>query len=226
MIRIVWLVSALFISAPASAATYILQNNLNASTLPPCSGSWSLSGTVFRCSGRMTLEAGDRVEGKGALRNVSLSAGDGLDLPGNGIGDAAYTINLQSDYGTVNSSGGTVVSGNINSSSGQLNLNNTTVNGGISTNSTIISNGGLVVAGNVSAGNGVNLTGAELGGTLLATNGSINLVNGSVDGLVRSNCCNVTTNGTDLSGGAQSVSSGLSITGGTIAGDFSSPNNP
>src|SRR5690606_8595713 len=61
---------------------------------------------------------------------------------------------------------------------------------------------------------------------LLATNGSINLVNGSVEGLVRSNCCNVTTNGTDLSGGAQSVSSGLSITGGTIAGDFSSPNNP
>src|SRR5690606_9435071 len=53
-----------------------------------------------------------------------------------------------------------------------------------------------------------------------------NLVNGSVEGLVRSNCCNVTTNGTDLSGGAQSVSSGLSITGGTIAGDFSSPNNP
>src|SRR5690606_34355361 len=123
-----------------------------------------------------TLEPGDTVEGRGSLRNVTLSAAGGFDLPGNGIGGGAYTINLQSDYGTVNSSGGTVVSGNISSSSGQLNLNNTTVNGGISTNSTIISNGGLVVAGNVSAGNGVNLTGAELGGTLLATNGSINLV--------------------------------------------------
>src|SRR5690606_206950 len=115
MIRIVWLLSALFISAPALAATYILQNNLNASTLPPCSGSWSQSDTVFHCSGRITLEPGDSVEGKGALRNVTLSAAGGFDLPGNGIGGGAYTINLQSDYGTVNSSGGTVVSGNISS---------------------------------------------------------------------------------------------------------------
>src|SRR5690606_38012855 len=163
MIRIVWLVSALFISAPASAATYILQNNLSASTLPPCSGSWSQSGTLFSCSGRITLEAGDTVEGRGSLRNVTLIADGRFDLPGNGIGDADYTINLQSAYGSIIVGGGTAVSGNLSSDSGLINLNNTTVNGGISTNSTITSNGGLVVAGNVSAGNGVNLTGAELG---------------------------------------------------------------
>jgi MSHA biogenesis protein MshQ len=66
---------------------------------------------------------------------------------------------------------------------------------------------------------------STINGTVTATSGDISLTGGSVTGQVLSNCCNVTTNGTNLQGGARSNSSGISITGGTIQGEFFAANN-
>ena len=73
--------------------------------------------------------------------------------------------------------------------------------------------------------NNFSASNSFINGTVTATSGSISLTGGTVTGLVLSNCCTVTTNGTNLQGGARSNSSGISITGGTIQGDFYAANN-
>ena len=74
--------------------------------------------------------------------------------------------------------------------------------------------------------NPITATNSTVIGTLTATSGSISLTGGSVSGLVLSNCCAITTNGTNLSGGARSDSNRLSITGGVLQGPFFAGNNP
>ena len=80
---------------------------------------------------------------------------------------------------------------------------------------------------NLTASNGTfTASNSVLNGSVTATTGALSITGGSVTGLLQSNCCRVTTNGTDLQSGARSNSSGISITGGTIQGDFYAANNP
>lgn len=222
--------SALFVlillSLPAYATDYVF--SYWGSNYPPCSGgSWSESGSVFTCSGRVVLSSGDTVQvstGFWEYGDITIVADNGFSLSNNTIGTTSKTITLQSNYGSIDSTGSNSVTGDIVSSSGNINLTNTTVTGNISTAGTVTMSGGSV-SGNISASNGVTLTNTIVSGTITATNGSINLSGGQVSGLVESNCCMVTTDGTDLYGGARSDSSGISISNGTIQGDFYAANN-
>jgi MSHA biogenesis protein MshQ len=125
--------------------------------------------------------------------------------------------------GTASLSGGSV-GGNVNVS-GDITTNSTIISGTLTSSFGVLNLTGGSVVGNASTGGAVTTNGVALGGTL-TSGGIINLTGGSVVGLVRSTCCTVTTNGTNLSGGARSDSSSISITGGSIAGAFYANNNP
>ncbi|WP_430461587.1 DUF6701 domain-containing protein [Thalassolituus sp. LLYu03] len=198
------------------------------SNYPPCTGSWVTSGSTFTCTGAITLAAGDTMTVSEAwyefLGDITLQANAGFTLNNNVIGSANKSISLVTTYGDISATGSNTIYGDITSSSGNVTLSNTTVDGSISTGGQA-SLTNSTVNGNVIARNGITATNTSIGGVVTATNGSISLSGGEVGGLVSSNCCTVTTNNTDLYGGAQSLSSGIFITGGTIQGDFYSTNN-
>lgn len=167
--------------------------------------------TLRTSSGSLTSTGTNTIYGSvvSASGPISLSA---TTLSGSVTGTGTASLSGGSVGGSVNVSGdittnGTLISGTLTSSFGVLNLT------------------GGSVAGNASTGGAVTTNGIALGGTL-TSGGIINLTGGSVVGLLRSTCCTVTTNGTNLSGGARSDSSSISITGGSIAGAFYANNNP
>ncbi|WP_331350863.1 DUF6701 domain-containing protein [Cellvibrio sp. UBA7671] len=184
--KIQWIVLLWSIVFPSivNAATY----NLTSGSYPPCSTSWSVSGTTYTCNGngRVTLASGDILTSN---TTITISANNGFSLNNNTIGSSSNRINLTSTYGSHDASATTTIWGNL-TSSGAVTLVGTTVNGTVT------------------------------------TNGDINLTGGGVTGLVRSNNNTITTNGTNLGGGA-TAQSGMSITGGTLAGNFvMTSNNP
>ncbi|MBU1284031.1 MAG: hypothetical protein KKC81_11655 [Gammaproteobacteria bacterium] len=150
---------------------------------------------------------------------------------------------------TFNTSGGTVVSGSPSICSGAWSRSGTTFtcNGTLTTaandvltvstatNIEVVAQAVSLTATTAGAGDrAINLRASSnqfsaansvINGTVTANTGSISLSGGRVSGLVLSGCCTVTTNGTDLLGGARSNSSGISITGGTIQADFFAANN-
>jgi MSHA biogenesis protein MshQ len=150
---------------------------------------------------------------------------------------------------TFNTSGGTVVSGSPSICSGAWSRSGATFtcNGPLTTaandvltvstatNIEVVAQAVSLTATTAGAGDrAINLRASSnqfsagnsvVNGTVTANTGSISLSGGRVSGLVLSGCCTVTTNGTDLLGGARSNSSGISITGGTIQGDFFAANN-
>lgn len=149
--------------------------------------------------------------------NGSLSSGSG-----------AITLSSATVSGSVTSNGSIKltagsVRGNVYGSNG-VTTSGTQISGNVVSSNGAVELGGGSVQGYVS-GNGVTTSGTEITGTVTAATGSIKLSGGSVSGLVTSDCCTVTSNGTDLLGGARGHS-GLDISGGTIAGSFYANNNP
>ncbi|MED5527018.1 MAG: DUF6701 domain-containing protein [Pseudomonadota bacterium] len=210
----------------ARATAYNLSTVLNANTYKniPCStgtGGWSRSGSVYTCSGSITLASGDTIS---ALANSTIVANAGFNLSNNTIGSSYYGISLQSTYGAITSSATTRIYGNVSSASGAINLTGTTVTGGITTNSTVTLTNSTVT-GSVSAHNGITTNNAYVQGSLTASNGSISLTGGTISGAVTTGCCTLTTQNTNLQNGA-TAHSGLNMTGGTLSGDFVADNNP
>jgi MSHA biogenesis protein MshQ len=119
---------------------------------------------------------------------------------------------------TISANNGFSLNNNtIGSSSNRINLTSTYGSHDASATTTIW--------GNLTSSGAVTLVGTTVNGTV-TTNGDINLTGGGVTGLVRSNNNTITTNGTNLGGGA-TAQSGMSITGGTLAGNFvMTSNNP
>jgi|GEM_PF-2924713 len=122
---------------------------------------------------------------------------------------------------TITADNGFTLAGNtIGSVAVRINLS--------STNGTIISTGTNVIYGavNNTSGNLVDLVNTTINGTLTSNATNTNLTGGAVTGLVTCGNGILTTNGTNLGGGA-SVLNSMSITGGTVAGDFKMlGNNP
>lgn len=189
---------------------------------PPCSGTWSASSgnSVYTCSGRVTLKSGDSVT---TTRGVTLKA-TGFSIAGSTIGSSSAPITIEAGWEGITTTGTSRFSASV-SSSGTVSLGTAAIAGSLTSNSSITMAGGSVGGDVSSSSNPVQLTNVSVSGSVTA-GGTITLTGGSVTGLVNSNCCDVITNGTNLQGGARSGSSSLSITGGTIQGDFSSVNNP
>ncbi|MCA6064264.1 DUF6701 domain-containing protein [Thalassolituus marinus] len=218
---------ALLCSHQALAYDYVF--SYWGSDVPPCTGgSWSVSGSTFTCTGSITLNPGDTMTVATSfwefLGDIVVQANAGITLNGNTVGSAAKSISLVSAYGDIVANGSNTIYGDISSSSGSINLSNTTVNGSVDTNGSSTLNNSTI-NGDVSASNGVTTTDSSISGSVSADTGTISLTGGEVGGLVSSNCCTITTSNTDLYGGAQSLSSGIFISGGTIQGDFYSNNN-
>lgn len=168
----------LFLINIAQAATY----NLTSGQYPPCSTSWSVSGTNYTCTGNglVTLASGDILT---ASSTISITAANGFSLTSNTIGTSANNINLISSYGTVTSAGTNTLYGYIQGGSGAITLVNTTVSGAVTSSA------------------------------------NVNLTGGSVSGLVTSSANTITTSNANMLGGA-TAQSGMSISGGNLAGAF------
>lgn len=144
----------------------------------------------------------------------------GVSLIGNIQASGTITIERSTIEGNV--SGAVInlkdgsVSGSISGSN--ITLNGTDVGGGV-TGSGSGNFTNLTIGGSVSMANGLTATNTVFTSTLTSTNGAISLSGGSVAGLVKTNCCTITTKDTDLSGGAQ-ARSGITIEGGVIAGEL------
>ena len=161
---------------PLSAATY----NLSSGSYPPCSTSWSVSGSTYRCSGngRITLNSGDIVI---ANTNATLIANNGLSLNGVTIGTTTNRINVQSDYGSIEALNTNTIWGNVSATSAAITLNNTTVNGTISTSGNITLTAGAVSGLVSSSNNTITTTNTNLAAGATARSG-ISVTGGTVAG--------------------------------------------
>lgn len=127
---------------------------------------------------------------------VTLASGDIL------TSNTTITISANNGFSLNNNT--------IGSSSNRINLT--------STYGTQDSSATTTIWGNVTSDGVIDFVGTTVNGTLI-TSANINLTGGGVTGLVRSNNNTITTNGTNLGGGA-TAQSGMTITGGTLAGNF------
>lgn len=214
-IRLLLVLTWLFTISPVMSAPA----DLNPPGLPSASlcqnGSWSYSSGTYTCTGRIVFPSGVTYTSKST---VTFWGNEGITVGNAVIGSSKALIHLRSDYGSISVTGNSNIRGNITTSSGAITIAGTYLYGTLTTNSTLnVSNSTMTAA--VSALNGVTATSTTFNSTLTANSGSINLTGGRVDGKIQSNCCSLTTNNTSLYGGA-TIQSGISITGGTIAGGF------
>lgn len=221
-------------SVPALAVDYTFST---LGTSAPCTGSWSRSGSVFTCSGRVTLAAGDTLSVSSIfLGDITLIASGGFALSNNvTVGTSAKNISLESTFGSIDGSGNNVIRGSITSGSGAVNLSgsNNQIFGSVTTNTGAVSINGATISGSVSSNGSVSLSSASVagnvsGGSGVTTNGVtvtgnvtgggvFDLRGGSVGGSVQSSG-SITTNGTAVSGTLTSTNGSINLTGGSING--------
>lgn len=178
---------------------------------PPCTTSWIISGTTYSCDGRVSLESGDSII---SSSNATLSANNGFTIPENNtIGTATNSINLVSDYGTINITNSTLY-GSIQSTSGTITLSSSTLSDNItSSGTTNLINSNFV--GNISSKNGITTTNSNITGNITATNGEINLNGGTITGNIGTNGNNQPiklSNITMPSGSIQTAGNDITIT--------------
>lgn len=208
----------LFFQSSLYATTY----NLSWGDYPPCSTSWSKSGSTYTCisNGRVTLASGDRIT---SYSNASIWASNGFTISGNNtVGTSTNSITLVSSYGTIDISNATIY-GSLQSTSGDITLSSSTLTGNITSNGTTnLTNS--IIGGNVSSQNGITTNNTDIDGTVTSSNGNVVLVGGTIYGKVTTSSNTITATGTNLLGGA-TAQSGISISDGTISGAFSLTSN-
>jgi len=98
---------ALGFSLPALAATYSFASGSN----PPCSGTWSVSGSVYSCSGKLTLATGDSIL---PTSGITIKATSGIVFAGNNtVGSSTATVDLENNYGGIQISGTSTIFGGL-----------------------------------------------------------------------------------------------------------------
>lgn len=190
----------IFFMPQAMAATYTITSG----SYPTCSGSWSVSGTTYTCSGQITLGFGDVLS---ASTTITVVGNTGFILSGNTIGSASNNINIKANSGSLNTANSNTIYGNVITTSAAINLGSsgqsgwiTTVSGSVTSTSGTITSYYTTISGAVSSGAGISLT------------------MGGVTGAVTSGG-SVTTSGTNLSSGV-TAATGMTISGGAISGAF------
>lgn len=237
-----WLaiVGGLLCAGNAWAATYTFgQGWFSTHNPPPCQGGgWTNSGSLYTCSGRVVLSAGDVVIVSTAwfepLDNVTIRAAGGFTLAASTIGTSSKNISLETDYSTITSSGtnniyGSVqggsnsisltagtITGSLTSSSGTISLNGTTVNGtltssGANTHTNATLNSAVQITSTLTA------SGTRYGSTLNVSS-SATMVGGGVTGNAQIGGilqASGTAFATNLNGGAT-----VSLDGGSVGGSL------
>lgn len=178
--------------------TVLGSGNTFSSSVTSSSGAINLAGSTV---------AGDVQSTSGAIA-ISASSSIAGNVTGGGSGSFSNSsVGGDTQIGGSLTASGSTFSGNLSTDWGTVNLT------------------GGSVGGNLLAGGNITTNGSSVTGSLTSTNGSVNLTGGTIGGLVRSGCCVVATTNTNLQNGARSDSSGLSISGGSIQGDFYSAGN-
>lgn len=164
------------ISLAQAQTTY----NLSDGSYPPCSTSWQVSGTTYTCggNGRVTLPAGSTLTSDA---DASIVANNGFSLDNTTVGTEDNRINLQSQYGTVNSSGPTDVYGDISANSSTITLSNTDVYGAVESGGNINLSGGSVTEQVVSRNNTIWSNNTDLLGGARAQSG-MSITGGTLSG--------------------------------------------
>jgi len=131
--RLLTLLGLSLASTVALAASYSFSGAVGGTNYPTCIdwGSWSLNGNIATCSSSINLLSGDSIVPNS---NLTIVANGGIILHGsNTVGSSSVTVSLQTIYGNISISGTSTIYGNVGSSSGDIAMTNTTVNGNLST---------------------------------------------------------------------------------------------
>lgn len=207
----------------ACLAAQVMATNYNLSTgvYPPCSTSWSVSGSTYSCNGngRVTLASGDTITSNSA---ATISAHNGFSLAGNVVGSSSNNINLVSTYGSVDATGTNTINGSVTSNSGSVTLNNTTVTGSITTSGSINLTGGGVSGKVTSSSNTITTNGTNLLGGATAQSG-MNITGGTLTGnFVMTSNNQLVLTGVTMTSGSISGASTVTIQSGSVLGSASS----
>lgn len=227
---LLFLVGCIGLITQCWAVTYTMASG----SRPPCSTSWSVSGSSYTCSGTITLNGGDSIAPASAsivTGNVSNNGGaiglTNVTLNGSITATSGGVMNLTLSSSTVNGnvshsangltvSGGTI-NGNLSASGSGISLSNVNVNGNISSPSNTITINGGTINGNISSGggSGVVISNATMtGGSITANNVPISISNSTIG--TSSNRVNVSGNNT------VTISNGSNVYGNVTSGNWSS----
>jgi cytoskeletal protein CcmA (bactofilin family) len=200
------------------AATF----NLGAGQYPPCSTSWSVSGDTYSCTGngRVSLGNNDIVT---ASRPSTLQANNGFSLGNGRVGSASAPIALLSSYGTVTSSSGAVVVGDIQANANIL-LTGTSVTGSLRANSAGITLSASSITGSVSANNAISLTDTDVTGAINSSNGTITANGGTLRGDIDGGCCDITLANLSLHGNVSAKSADINLINAAVTGNLKTTN--
>ncbi|EOW9173013.1 DUF6701 domain-containing protein [Vibrio cholerae] len=219
MINYKWLIGLILFSSTVSAQQYNLSNN----QYPPCNTSWQKSGNTYTCTGdgKVTLNNGDVI-----IANIesTLVANNGFELRGNVIGSQTNRINLQANYGhiqTVTTQTSTMY-GNITATSSNIDLSYLSLFGNITSGGVITLNSGVVEGNVISLNKSVNINNVNFSGDIRG-NDAVNITGGTYTGNITMSANNpVTFNSVTMTSGSISGSNRFNASNSTL-GSLSNP---
>lgn len=219
MINYKWLIGLILFSSAVSAQQYNLSNN----QYPPCNTSWQKSGNTYTCTGdgKVTLNNGDVI-----IANIesTLVANNGFELRGNVIGSQTNRINLQANYGhiqTVTTQTSTMY-GNITATSSNIDLSYLSLFGNITSGGVITLNSGVVEGNVISLNKSVNINNVNFSGDIRG-NDAVNITGGTYSGNITMSANNpVTFNSVTMTSGSISGANRFNASNSTL-GSLSNP---
>ncbi|EGS7959255.1 concanavalin A-like lectin/glucanases superfamily protein [Vibrio cholerae] len=219
MINYKWLIGLILFSSTVSAQQYNLSNN----QYPPCNTSWQKSGNTYTCTGdgKVTLNNGDVI-----IANIesTLVANNGFELRGNVIGSQTNRINLQANYGhiqTVTTQTSTMY-GNVTATSSNIDLSYLSLLGNITSGGVITLNSGVVEGNVISLNKSVNINNVNFSGDIRG-NDAVNITGGTYSGNITMSANNpVTFNSVTMTSGSISESNRFNASNSTL-GSLSNP---
>ncbi|EOW9421729.1 DUF6701 domain-containing protein [Vibrio cholerae] len=219
MINYKWLIGLILFSSTVSAQQYNLSNN----QYPPCNTSWQKSGNTYTCTGdgKVTLNNGDVI-----IANIesTLVANNGFELRGNVIGSQTNRINLQANYGhiqTVTTQTSTMY-GNITATSSNIDLSYLSLFGNITSGGVITLNSGVVEGNVISLNKSVNINNVNFSGDIRG-NDAVNITGGTYSGNITMSANNpVMFNSVTMTSGSISGSNRFNASNSTL-GSLSNP---
>ncbi|HGF7182958.1 TPA: DUF6701 domain-containing protein [Vibrio cholerae] len=219
MINYKWLIGLILFSSAVSAQQYNLSNN----QYPPCNTSWQKSGNTYTCTGdgKVTLSNGDVI-----IANVesTIVADNGFELRGNVIGSQANRINLQANYGHIQTvtTQTTTMYGNITATSSNIDLGYLSLVGNITSGGVITLNSGTVEGNVISLNKSVNISNVNFSGDVRG-NDAVNITGGTYSGNITMSANNpVTFNSVTMTSGSISGSNRFNASNSTL-GSLSNP---
>ncbi|GHW40389.1 concanavalin A-like lectin/glucanases superfamily protein [Vibrio cholerae] len=219
MINYKWLIGLILFSSTVSAQQYNLSNN----QYPPCNTSWQKSGNTYTCTGdgKVTLNNGDVI-----IANIesTLVANNGFELRGNVIGSQTNRINLQANYGHIQTvtTQTPIMYGNITATGSNIDLSYLSLFGNITSGGVITLNSGVVEGNVISLNKSVNINNVNFSGDIRG-NDAVNITGGTYSGNITMSANNpVTFNSVTMTSGSISGSNRFNASNSTL-GSLSNP---